>query len=130
MSTTIYTTNEVDAPNINGNASVIPGITYGVTAMLMMGDLDSKSEYVDISIDGKYTGRCADNTTVLNSGSCEWYACSGLSDLNASSSLMDIRLQYSYGYHYNYSGPCQINSTLGIYAAAIITLTPKGSFSS
>ena len=121
------TTKAVDGPLITGPLSVVPGVSYKVQVKVMMGDLDGGSgEYVDIGIDGKPFERCTPLLCESCAGSCEWHECSGISDLIARDYSITIRLQYGNGYNYDYSGPCQVNGTGNVYAAAIITLVPNG----
>ena len=114
---------------LTGSVSVVPGVTYGVQLKLMMGDLNSISEYADLSLDGQSTGRCGNSSNSLSSRSCDWLPCdSGLSDLTSANSSVSISIQYNNGYDYSLSGPCTVNGTSGVYAAAILTLSPKGIF--
>ena len=124
------TTRYISRPLLTGSVSVVPGVTYGVQLKLMMGDLDSTSEYADLSIDGQSTGRCGDSRHSLSSGICyQWLPCdSGLSDLTSANSVVSISLQYNNAYDASLSGPCTVNGTSGVYAAAILTLTPEGIF--
>ena len=127
VSETLIDTRQVDAPLVTGTISVVPGVTYGVEVKVMMGDLDGGGgENVAIGIDGKSPELCTPSG--LSARSCEWYNCPGLSDLNANSAAVNLRLQYGRGYNYAYSGPCQVNGTSSVYAAAIITLTPGGMY--
>ena len=121
------TTRQIDGPLLSGMLSVVPGAAYQVQVKLMMGDLDSTSEYATISVDGRPTGRCGNNAHSLSAASCEWLSCSSrLADVNSTNSAVAIRVQYNSGYHYSYSGPCQVNGTSDVYAAALVTLIPKG----
>ena len=131
ISKTLVDTRAVNAPLVTETISVAPGVTYWVQVKVMMGDLDNgdgANENVAIGIDGKSSETCTPSG--LRAGSCEWYTCSGLSDLTANSAAVNLRFQYGSGYDYYYSGPCQVNGTSSVYAAAIITLTPKGNHGS
>ena len=130
VTTTLMTTRTFTrGPLLTESVSVVPGVTYGVQLKLMMGDLDSTSEYADLSIDGQSTGRCGDSSHSLRYRSCEWLPCdSGLSDLTSANSVVSISLQYNSGYDASLSGPCTVNGTSSVYAAAILTLSPKGIF--
>ena len=124
VSKTLKTTSTVHGPLLTGSMSVVSGATYEVKVEVKIGDLDGHSgEYVDISVDGKSSHRCTPSGT--SAGSCNWYDCSGLSDMTASSSSVDIRLQYGSGYDsQGNGGPCTVDGVTA-YAAARITFTPR-----
>ena len=111
-------------PLLTGSMSVVSGATYEVKVEVKIGDLDGDSgEYVDISVDGKSSHRCTPTGT--SAGSCNWYDCSGISDMTASSSSVDLRLQYGSGYDsQGNGGPCTVDGVTA-YAAARITFTPR-----
>ena len=120
-------TSQTDGPLLAGMLSVVPGVAYQVQVKLMMGDLDGTHEYADISVDGRPSGRCGNNANSLSAASCDWLSCSsGLSDVNSANSAVAIRVNYNSAYNYAYSGPCQVNGTSSVYAAALVTLIPRG----
>ena len=120
-------TSQTDGPLLAGMLSVVPGVAYQVQVKLMMGDLDGTHEYADISVDGRPSGRCGNNANSLSAASCDWLSCSsGLADVNSANSAVAIRVNYNSAYNYAYSGPCQVNGTSSVYAAALVTLIPRG----
>ena len=123
VSKTLKTTSTVHGPLLTGSMSVVSGAIYEVKVEVKIGDLNGDDgEYLDISVDGKSSHRCIPSGT--SAGSCNWYDCSGISDLTASTSSVDIRLQYGSGYDSEIGGPCTVDSVTA-YAAARITFIPR-----
>ena len=124
VSQILKTTNTTSGPLLTGSLPVVSGATYDVKIEVQIGDLDGDSrEYVNISIDSQSSYRCTPTGTTA--GSCNWYDCSGGSDLTATSSSVNVRLQYGSGYDSKANGShCQVEGVTA-YAAARITFTPS-----
>ena len=98
----------------------MPNKMYGVKVELMMTDLDTTSEYADITIDGVNYGTCNPSGSQM---SCQWYTCTGLSQsqVTTASSSVSIQIQYSSGV--NDLGDCTADGLSG-HGVARITLIP------
>ena len=83
-------------PLIEQTITVTPNIIYNVKIEVMLTDLDSSSEYADISINGNNVGRCNPVGIGYEAGSCRWYTCTiSPTEATSTNSYLMIRLQYS-----------------------------------
>ena len=107
-----------NGPLISQDITVTANQFYNVQLEVMLTDLDSSSEYADISINGINVGRCNPSS---GQGSCNWYTCTlSPSQVSSTNTILTIQLQYSSAV--NDFAVCTFEGHTG-HAVARVTLT-------
>ena len=110
-------TSPSNGPLITQGITVSANETYDVQVEVMLTDLDSSSEYADISINGNNVGRCNPS---FGQSSCAWYNCTiSPSQVTPTTTTLTIQLQYSSAV--NAIGVCSSDGQTG-HAVARVTL--------
>ena len=116
--TVMASTSPSNGPLIMQDIAVSPNQIYGVQVEVMLTDLNSASEYADISINGVNVGQCNPN---YGQSSCAWYTCTiSPSQASSTNTMLSIQLQYSSAVG-NFA-ICTSNGQTG-HAVARVTLT-------
>ena len=91
--TVMASTSPSNGPLITQGITVSANEAYDVQVEVMLTDLNSASEYADISINGNNVGRCNPSS---GQGSCDWYNCTiSPSQVTPTTTTLTIQLQYS-----------------------------------
>ena len=104
-------------PLLEFTLTVTPNINYHVNIEVMLTDLDSSNEYVDISINGNDVGRCNPN---YGHRICDWYTCT-ISPTEATSTNSHLTIQLEY-YNVHDRDKCTYDGHTA-HAIARVTLT-------
>ena len=111
-------TSPSSGPLILQNVTTEASTWYDMHVEIMLTDLNSASEYTDISINGVNVGQCNPSSC---QGCCTWYNCTiSPSRFYSASTFLTVQLQYSYAV--NDFAVCSYNGYTG-HAVARVTLT-------
>ena len=125
--TKLFTDSRTRAPIIQENINVIPHQSYLVDVDIVITDTETRTEYADITLDGKSFGRCNPS---LPDHRCTWHNCSVMTHgtnvdrqpITSVDGVIQFKAQYSSDV--DQSRTCTVDGETGT-AIVRVKLTPE-----